>query len=60
MELPRNERMDGFSAVSERSGEDPKGRFIFAMASAIGAAGMVASLIFALLGHEGVLMVAIG
>lgn len=60
MELPRNERIDGFSAVSERSGDDPKGRFAFAMAAFIGTGGIIATLIFALLGHGSDLTLAIG
>ena len=60
MELQRNDRLDGFSAVSERSGEDPKGRFVFAMAAVLGSGGLIASLIFALLGHGQDLTLAIG
>ncbi|MFT5422898.1 MAG: hypothetical protein ACI89L_000667, partial [Phycisphaerales bacterium] len=45
---------------SERQGDDQKGKLVFAMAACVGAGGLVCTLIFGLLGHTGLLTLAVG
>ncbi|MFT5425077.1 MAG: hypothetical protein ACI89L_002885 [Phycisphaerales bacterium] len=60
MEFTQDTKQDGFSAVSERQGDDQKGKLVFAMAACVGAGGLVCTLIFGLLGHTGLLTLAVG